>query len=378
MRVVFLTHNYPRYPGDLPGGFLHPLALALRARGLDVRVVAPSDQGRGGTDTLDGVPVRRVRYGSAEQERLAYTGTMLSALRSPSGMLVLGRLWRALRRGARAEAEGAPAVVHAHWWAPAGVAAPRELPLVLTLHGTDVALLHRSGTARFLARPVLRRARVVTAVSTSLAGAATRTSPGLPVRVQPMPVDTTEWGWSTGGGGLLVVGRLTEQKRVHLAIAAAAALGSRGSTVNLTIVGDGPERPGLARLILAQRLRDRVQLVGALPHAAVRRLLELADVALQLGLREGFGLAAAEALMSGVPVVACEDGGGLLDIVPRAGAGRVVAPQPQALADAVAAILADPAARPAARELGAEWRERLDPAVVAGRFHDWYNQAMRV
>ena len=38
---------------------------------------------------------------------------------------------------------------------------------------------------------------------------------------------------------------------------------------------------------------------------------------------EGFGLTAAEALMAaGVPVVACTDGGGVLDVVPSSGAGR--------------------------------------------------------
>jgi glycosyltransferase involved in cell wall biosynthesis len=383
VRVVFLTHNYPRHPADLAGGFLHPLALALQARGLDVRVVAPSDAGQGGTDAVDGIPVRRVRYGSAKQERLAYTGAMQSALRSPAGIWLLSRLWRALRRGARAEAAGAPSptptVVHAHWWIPGGLASPGELPLVLTLHGTDGALLRRSRSARLLARPVLRHARVVTAVSASLADAAVRTSPGLshPVRVQPMPVDTTGWDWTTGGGGILLVSRLTAQKRAHLAITAAAALYRRGSAVRLTIVGDGPERATLERLVGEQKLGEWVRFTGFLPHSEVRRLLDTADVALQLGVGEGFGIAAAEALMCGVPVIACEDGGGLLDIVPRAGPGRVIAPEPEALADAVAAILADPAAPAAARELGSEWRRRLDPAAVAATFHDWYREAAR-
>lgn len=48
MRVVFLTHNYPRWPGDLSGSFLGTLAAALVRRGIEVRVVAPSDAGQGG------------------------------------------------------------------------------------------------------------------------------------------------------------------------------------------------------------------------------------------------------------------------------------------------------------------------------------------
>ena len=46
MQVVFLTHNYPRYHGDLAGAFLHPLATALREAGDRVEVVAPAEIGR--------------------------------------------------------------------------------------------------------------------------------------------------------------------------------------------------------------------------------------------------------------------------------------------------------------------------------------------
>jgi hypothetical protein len=89
VRVVFLTHNFPRWPGDLSGSFLGTLATALTARGVEVRVVAPSDEGKGGEDEVGGVPVRRVRYASARLETLAYRGTMTAALRAPGG-------WRAL------------------------------------------------------------------------------------------------------------------------------------------------------------------------------------------------------------------------------------------------------------------------------------------
>jgi hypothetical protein len=68
VRVIFLTHNYPRHPGDLPGGFLHPLALALQSAGVDISVVAPADLGRAGRERLDGIPVRRVRCAPAAWE----------------------------------------------------------------------------------------------------------------------------------------------------------------------------------------------------------------------------------------------------------------------------------------------------------------------
>ena len=164
MRVVWITHNYPRQTGDVAGAFLHPLAVALRERGVDLRVVAPSDAGQGGDGTLDGVPVRRVRYGTGRRiERLAgYTGAMTDCTCClPRAAFAFNRLRAALRAGAKRELEGAGAgaVVHAHWWVPAGLAAPVGVPMVLTCHGTDVRLLEQVPFARLLARPTFRRAR---------------------------------------------------------------------------------------------------------------------------------------------------------------------------------------------------------------------------
>jgi glycosyltransferase involved in cell wall biosynthesis len=378
VRVVFLTHNYPRWPGDLSGSFLATLATALVARGLDVRVVAPSDAGQGGEEEIDGVHVRRVRYASARGESIAYRGTMASALRAPGGWRSLAGLWRALRRAAREEIAAGADLVHAHWWVPAGLAAPAEVPLVLTIHGTDAALLRRSRLARRLARPVLHRARVVTAVSRELAGWV-QTATGRPItadHVHPMPVDTSDWPWTTGGGGAIVVARLTGQKRISLALETTAFLASCGHGLPLTVLGDGPERAALERQTARLGIESFVRFAGAVPPAEVITHLATADVMFFPAQGEGFGLAAAEALMAGVPVVACWDGGGLLDVVPESGAGRLTLPSPEALSDATLDLLQDPDRLAAARLVGESWRARLSPAHVAELCEGWYREAL--
>jgi glycosyltransferase involved in cell wall biosynthesis len=378
VRVVFLTHNYPRFPGDLAGAFLHPLALGLRRLGHEVRVVAPSEGGQGGEDAIEGVPVRRVRYASPDREQYAYSGTMQSAVRSPAGLLALARLIRNLRLAAREEAANRPdTVIHAHWWIPAGLAAPPERPLVLTVHGTDGALLRRSRVARYMAAPLFRRTRVITTVSSALArtvAEATGVGRGR-CEVQPMPVDTHDWGWSTGGGGCLVVARLTRQKRVQLVLEALAVMQGEGRDLPCTIVGDGPERAELEALARGAGITHLVRFAGRLPFDRVKELLFRADLAVVPFEREGFGLAAAEALMAGVPVVACEDGGGLLDVVPSTGPGRVVAADPISLAGAMTQLLEDHSAREQARQAGATWRLHLTPDTVAARFAGWYAEA---
>lgn len=380
MRVVWITHNYPRHAGDVAGAFLHPLAVALRQRGIDLRVVAPSDAGQGGEDELDGVPIRRVRYGTAADERLAYRGTMMDALRSPRAAFAFNRLRAALRAGAEQELDGATgdAVVHAHWWVPSGLAAPIGVPLVLTCHGTDVRLLERIPFAGWLARPTFRRARVVTTVSRTLA-AIVRRQTGVVVaddEVQPMPVTPGDRPWSDGSGDVVVVGRLAEQKRVHLAIDATAMAKRRGAPWRLTIVGDGPARLALERRAIELSVADAVRFVGAVAPDNIPVVFATAACCIMPAKGEGFGLAAAEALMQGVPVVACLDGGGLCDLVPSTGAGRLVRPTADAIASAVVDLLHDAGARDAARAEGIQWRERLSPGFVAQRCLTWYRRAL--
>ncbi len=379
MLVVFVTHNYPRHAGDLPGAFLHSLATALVARGNDVRVVAPSDQGRGGRESLDGVPVRRVRYARPGRETLAYAGRMQDAIRSPSGLFALRALIGALREGARAElgAAGSSAVLHAHWWIPGGMALPSGRPSVATVHGTDVRLLEHSMVGRWLGRRTLRRAGVVTAVSSDLAEAVERATGRSDVHthVQAMPVDSAERPWSRGGGGAIVVARLTAQKRVDLAIQAVADLHRSGKPMPLTIVGDGSERAELERQAAATLPPGSVRFSGLLAAGAVADLLAGADVMLFPATAEGFGLAAVEALMAGVPVVVCQDGGGVVAAVHAHGGGVVTDPVPAAIAAGVRTA-ASPALREEARRAGERWREELAPARVAERYEGWYREAI--
>ncbi|MBL0180631.1 MAG: glycosyltransferase family 4 protein [Gemmatimonadetes bacterium] len=378
LRVVFLTHNYPRERGDVAGAFLHPLAVALRDRGVDVRVVTPSDAGKGGRGTLDGVPVHRVRYGTPEREQFAQSGKLATAIKSPQGLRALAGMIRSLRAGTREELEGAArGVVHAHWWFPSGLAAPSDTPLVITCHGTDVRMLEKGAPARWLAKRPFRRARRVTTVSRSLADALRLHGARVDDdSVVPMPVTAMKRPWSVGGGGIVVLGRLTEQKRVHLAVDAYALARQQGCTLPLVIAGDGATRAGLQSQVGGLGLSASVRFLGAVAPTDVPALLATADACLMPAQGEGFGLAAAEALMQGVPVIACTDGGGLLDVVPVEGAGRRVAPEPAALATALMAVLHDPDAKTTARVTGEAWRIRLAPEFVAERFLTWYGEAL--
>jgi glycosyltransferase involved in cell wall biosynthesis len=250
----------------------------------------------------------------------------------------------------------------------------------VTVHGTDAVLLERSALARTLARPLFRRAGVVTAVSARAAGIITRAT-GREVderHRQAMPVRTDHFRAGAGGGGLIVVARLTQQKRIDLALEALALLRQGGRMLPLVVVGDGPERSALEARARALGITEAVTFRGAQPPQSVAELLARADLALFPARQEGFGLAAAEALMCAVPVVACSDGGGVLEVVPQSGAGRVTAPTAAAVADACLDLLQAPEARELAELEGNRWRTILSPAAVAEACERWYHEALGV
>jgi glycosyltransferase involved in cell wall biosynthesis len=362
--VLFVAHAFPRSVDDLTGGFLLRLAVALRAEGVQVAAVAPAAEGLAAAERLGGVAVRRYRYAPARAQRLAYAGEMHRRAASPTGALALAGLLGAGALAARRAGRGAD-LVHAHWWFPAGVqalAARTGLPLVTTLHGTDVRLARTRPAARAACARVLRASARVTAVSGWLAGQAAGFVPGLdpPVTVAPMPVD--DLAFSPGPVArprdeLLFVGRLDRQKGAEVALRALAGLTGPAAGLPLRVVGAGPEQAALRRLAGELGVAGRVRWDGQLPQAELAGRYRRAAALVVPGRDEGLGLVAVEGQLSGAPVVAAASGG-LLDVVADGRTGRTFLPgRPDALARALEAVLADPAGTArmaaAARELAA-------------------------
>ena len=364
MRVVFLTSHYPRWAGDRSGASLGVLARALVRRGIGVRVIAPSDE-KLGPGELDGVPVLRVKCPShwCLNGSLPWSG--------------LFRLWRTLRSAARQEARGAD-LIHAYSWIPAGLASPPQMPVVLTVQGSDGLLLRRSPLARSVARRVFRQARVVTTVSREVSGWV-QGGAGRHVgsdHIHPMPIDSRGHPWTRGGGGAVVIADLVRAARVDLALATAAVLAGSGHEVPLTIIGDGPERRALEQRAAGLGISSMVRFAGDASAEEKRRVLERADLMLFTVRGDGMALAALEGLISGIPVIACWDSGAAVDIVPQSGAGRLTLPSPEALARNVLELQADPDRLTMARLVGESWRARLAPDHVAELCEGWYRDAL--
>ena len=86
MRILLVAHGFPRRHGDPAGAFLLALARGQQSLGHDLLVVAPHDADLSMEEVVDGVRVRRYRYGEDADETLAYRGTMADqVLRSWKG-----------------------------------------------------------------------------------------------------------------------------------------------------------------------------------------------------------------------------------------------------------------------------------------------------
>lgn len=149
---------------------------------------------------------------------------------------------------------------------------------------------------------------------------------------------------------------LIAEKGVDDLLRAAQRVVATTPQAHFVIVGDGPLAETLKALAAELGIADRVRFTGL--RSDVQNLMGMADVVVVPSVwQEPAGLVAVEAMATERPVVACRVGG-LPELVADGETGRVVAPHsPEQLADALNALLGDPAER---ARLGRAGRARVE------------------
>jgi glycosyltransferase involved in cell wall biosynthesis len=166
---------------------------------------------------------------------------------------------------------------------------------------------------------------------------------------------------SAESADVIYVGRLLAHKQVHLLIRAMPRLRELRPGTTLLVIGDGPERRNLERLAGTLRVQESVHFAGQLgsPEQVYARL-KSSRVMVLPSKREGFGTVVLEAWACGIPVVVCnEPENAAVELVDSPIKGRVVAPEPAAIASACADLLT---------RIDGGWGEILKAAAAQ---YDW-------
>jgi len=163
-----------------------------------------------------------------------------------------------------------------------------------------------------------------------------------------------EWGIPDDHVLLAFVGRLDRQKGVDVLLEAMDRLAERNCAVRLVLAGDGPQRAMVAERLSHSRAGRLTRMLGFVHDVA--GVLSAADVLVAPSRWEGFGLAAAEAMAAGLPVIATRVAG-LSEIVSDGQTGLLIPPDdPAALAERIEKLACDPGLR---ERLGRSGRQRV-------------------
>lgn len=168
---------------------------------------------------------------------------------------------------------------------------------------------------------------------------------------------------SNGRVEILSVGSLVEKKGHRFLIEACGLLQERGIDFACTIIGGGPQKRELHRLVKRLGLSGRVRLLGARPHPEIlaayprHHLFVLASIIAKDGDRDGIPVVMMEAGAMGLPIVSTEVSG-IPEIVRRDQTGVLVPPgDAAALAEAIADLAIKPQVR---RQLGENTRALIE------------------
>jgi glycogen(starch) synthase len=364
MRVLFWTDWFLPSIGGVEV-FSARLLPALVHRGHEITVVAGHHRaGLPEVTVVEGVTVRRYWF-----HQLLAANDLPGVAET---VAQIGRLKQELR----------PEVIHLNTLGPSVLfhlqsVARLPAPVLLTLHSP---LMREAVGPDTLYGRALRSARWLNCNSHALRNDVCRNVPEMELRssvtycgmdppaLEPAPRPRAE-------PVVLGFGRLVADKGFDLAVRAFATVRARFPRARLVLAGEGEARSGLERLATACGIGGAVDFAGPQSPEQIPGLINRASVVVVPSRwDEPFGLVALEAALMARPVVAAR-AGGLVEVVEDGVTGLLVEKEcPEALADAVAGLLADPVA---ADRMGATARARAVERFGWDRCVDEYERLYR-
>lgn len=249
-------------------------------------------------------------------------------------------------------------LIHVHYAIPHSVSAylaramtaPRPIPFVTTLHGTDITLVGIDRSYLPITRFSIEQSDAVTAVSAHLRSKTLEQfEPCCDVEVIPnfvncnlfQPGDCSQRRGTLAPENHKILMHLSNFRPVKRVVDVVEIFSRVAEKVpsTLVLIGDGPDRSNAERLVREKGLASQVRFLGK--QDQVHKLLSCADLMLLPSDMESFGLAALEAMACEVPVV-CSHVGGLPDVVRNGIEGFLAPPRNiDSMAEGALKILTD-------------------------------------
>lgn len=331
MHILLIPSWYSTDRNPLRGSFIVEQAIALKEAGFQVGLLVPPSKIRSfhGVDevlqyrrthpldfsigTTSGLPVYRMNW----------WGWKASLLRKER-LVIASELFNIY-----CNQRGSPDILHGHsilygGYVAAGLGKMHHLPSVITEHASIFLSRGRIlPDQEKCIRSTLKLTDRMVTVSSVLAKKIKDLAPNLSVGVIPNMVDTDlfsppETKPAKSPFKFVAVGALRRIKGFPILIKA-FCLAFRGQDAQLNLIGDGPMRRRLEKLVKKYDPHRQVVLCGSLPRPKVRDAIRDSHVLVSSSHQETFGITLIEALSCGKPVVATESGGPIEIVKPHNG-----------------------------------------------------------
>jgi N-acetyl-alpha-D-glucosaminyl L-malate synthase BshA len=260
-----------------------------------------------------------------------------------------------------------------------------RIPILTTLHGTDITLVGNKPSYRPAVKLGLDKSDRLTAVSHWLARETCRFFSLCDQEIEviynfidpnvfaPRRNERHRARFAGPDEKILIhISNFRPVKRTGDVIKVFAEL-CRRMPARLILIGDGPDRETAGGMAVKLGVADRIHMLGKQP--AVEHYLPLADLFLFPSQSESFGLAALEAMACGVPVVGTRSGG-LVEVVEDGVTGHLAeVGDVEAMTEAAAAILSDPERRSAMAEAARRAAvERFSAEIIIPQYEALYRR----
>jgi glycosyltransferase involved in cell wall biosynthesis len=335
MRIIVLASSYPRFKGDGTAPFVKSISEALADLGNEVQVLAPYDILL--QDDLEStVPVHRFKYvwpksfhimGHARTLQADVKLHPLTPLLLP--LFLFAEIINLIRLSRKMDAQ----VIHAHWVLPNGFAAAiaskiLRIPLIITLHGSDIFMADKNFLFRSVAKWTFKQSSAVTACSQELYDRAKRIHENINIHLIPWGADPdvfkpikqreevrASFGWSSDEIIISTLGRMVYKKGFSHLIDIVPELISKERKIKVVIGGSGPLEDELKEKVYQMGISEIVSLPGRIPWDEVPKFLAASDIFVlpsqrdKAGNLDGLPTVLLEAMACGLPCVASDIGG---------------------------------------------------------------------